>query len=216
MQGQRNPDLPAFVSAHLPPAPVNVLEVGCGAGELARALVAAGYAVTAIDPDAPEGPPFLRVTLEELSDTGPFDAVVAARSLHHLHDLASALDRICGLLAPGGALIVDDYAKERVDSPTAEWYHERRQALAQAGGKPAPESFEECLREWQEKEADIHTYATMRAELDARLRERFFAWIPYLYRELGEAVPERVEQELIDAGAIQATGFRYVGETAHV
>jgi len=35
---------------------------------------------------------------------------------------------------------------------------------------------------------------------------------PYLYRyRLHEAV-EPVERELIDRGAIQATGFRYVGE----
>jgi SAM-dependent methyltransferase len=214
MQAQRNRDLADFVTAHLPPPPARVLEVGCGSGELARALVDAGYEVTAIDPDAPDGPPFLRVTLEELEVTRPFGGVVTARSLHHLHDLAAALDKIQGLLVPGGALVVDDYAKERVDRPTADWYYERRQAIARSGGRAAPDSFDDCLREWREDEKDIHTYAAMRGELDARFRERFFAWVPYLFLELGKAAPREVEQSLIERGAIQATGFRYVGETS--
>jgi hypothetical protein len=39
-----------------------------------------------------------------------------------------------------------------------------------------------------------------------------FVWTHYLNRELGDAVDERAERALIEAGAIQATGFRYVGE----
>jgi ubiquinone/menaquinone biosynthesis C-methylase UbiE len=214
MHGQRNRDVLAFVTARLPAPPAQVLEVGCGSGALARALLAAGYEVTAIDPQAPDGPPFVRVTLEELETGDLFDAVVAAASLHHLHDLPAALDKISRLLVPGGLLIVDDYAKERVARPTAEWYYDRRQALAEAGGRTAAASFDECLRERQDDQADIHTYAAMRAELDRRFRERLFAWGPYLYAELGTAAPREVEQALIDEGAIQATGFRYVGETS--
>jgi hypothetical protein len=52
----------------------------------------------------------------------------------------------------------------------------------------------------------------MRRELDRRFEERHFVWTPYLNRELGDAVDERAERALIEAGAIQATGFRYVGE----
>ena len=78
MHAQRNRELAEFVTAHLPPPPARTLEVGCGSGALARALVEAGYEVAAIDPAAPHGPPFLRVTLEELEPSGSFDAVVAA------------------------------------------------------------------------------------------------------------------------------------------
>ena len=53
----------------------------------------------------------------------------------------------------------------------------------------------------------------MRTELDRHLEEqRFFVWTPCLNRELGKAIDGRAEQALIDAGAIQPTGFRYVGE----
>lgn len=207
-------DLDAFVLAHLQAVPARVLEVGCGQGALARALARDGHAVTAIDPQAPEGPLFRRVRLEELADPGPFDAVVASRSLHHVESLAPALDRIAALMAPGGVLVVNDFAKERLAGPTAEWYLERRRAMAAAGGKAAPSSLDACLREWEKDHSDLHGYEAMRAGLDARFRERFFAWVPYLHHELAEVVPEAAEQALIDAGTIRATGFRYVGETA--
>lgn len=207
-------NLEAFVLAHLPPVPARVLEVGCGAGALARALAHAGYAVTAIDPEAPEGPLFLRVTLEELADPGPFDAVVASLSLHHVENLVTALDRIEALLAARGVLVVNEFAKERLDRPTAAWYFGRRRALAAAHGAPAPGSIDECLREWENDHAALHGYEAMRAALDARFHERYFAWVPYLHHELAHVTSEAAEQELIDAGAIRATGFRFVGETA--
>ncbi len=44
-----------FVTEQLPSAPARVLEVGCGRGDLARAIAESGYEVVAIDPDAPGG-----------------------------------------------------------------------------------------------------------------------------------------------------------------
>lgn len=199
-----------FVLAHLPPAPARVLEVGCGKGDLARALAAAGHEVTAIDPQAPEGAPFRRVTLEDFAEPQRFDAVVASRSLHHLPGLGEAVDKIAALLRPGGTFVVNDFAKERLEGPTAEWYYDRRLALAASGGREAPGSFDACLHE---EHADIHAYADMRHELDRRFGERSFAWVPYLHEELGDVASEELERALVEAGAIQATGFRYVGET---
>src|SRR5918998_551621 len=88
------PALKEFVLSQLAAPPARVLEVGCGEGELARAMAGEGYEVVAIDPDAPEGPIFRRTTIEEFDDPGPFDAVVASRSLHHVHDLGGALDKL--------------------------------------------------------------------------------------------------------------------------
>ncbi len=195
-----------FVETHLPPAPGGVLEVGCGRGDLARAVDRLGYRVTAIDPEAPAGAIFQGVTLEQFPDPGPFDAVLANLSLHHIPDLGGALAKIQALLRPGGPLIVKEQAWERLDEPTARWYLEHR-ATSDAH---APASVERWLAEWEAHHADLHTFAAMRRELDQRFTERFFAWTPNLYAELGQEL-EPEERRLIEAGDIQATGFVYVG-----
>jgi SAM-dependent methyltransferase len=190
----------------MPPAPSRVLEVGCGDGRLARALDDLGHRVLAIDPAAPEGSIFQAVSLEEFADPGRFDAVVASRSLHHIHDLAGALSKLERLLVPGGRLIIVEHAFERLDERTAGWYLEKRRAR----GAHAPGSPQACLAEWEADHAGLHGCTAMRQELDLRFTERWFAWTPSLYLELGEGL-EREERRLIEAGSIQATGFEYVG-----
>jgi SAM-dependent methyltransferase len=185
-----------------------VLEVGCGRGKLARELARLGYQVTAIDPEAPVGDIFQAVAIEEFADPGPFDAVLANHSLHHIRDLRGALAKIARLLRPGGRLIVNEHAWDRLDEPTARWYLEQRAATHPDGAR----SVERCLAQWAADHAGLHTSTSMCTELYERFKERQFAWTPYLYRLLGDAVDARAEQVLIDAGAIQATGFRYVGE----
>jgi SAM-dependent methyltransferase len=194
-------DFAPFVLARLRPPPARVLEVGCGSGELARALSAARYDVTAIDPEAPEGEQFRRVSFEEFGEPGPFDAVIASRSLHHIHDLGAALDKVVGLLGPDGVFLLDEFAWDRMDEATAEWYYTRRS-----------EPVEGWRERWTEEHNGLHTYAAMRGELDERFRERSFAWLPYFYRDGHAGIDVSEERLLIDKGAIQATGFRYAGE----
>ncbi len=187
----------AFVLSRLPPPRARVLEVGCGAGELARALDVAGYDVTAIDPVAPKGPIFLRTRLEDFDDPGGFDAVVASRSLHHVHDLGGALDKLARL---AHLLVLDEFVWDRFDRATGEWYDTRRREP----GLPT-------AAEWEKRFQGLHGYEAMRTELRRRFSERFFSWEPYLYRYLHDPEAEEVERELIAAGRIQALGFRYVG-----
>jgi 2-polyprenyl-3-methyl-5-hydroxy-6-metoxy-1,4-benzoquinol methylase len=181
-----------FVLAELPRYPARVLEVGCGDGDLARSLAAAGYDVLAIDPEAPEGPFFRRATIEELDERGPFDAVVASRSLHHVEDLGVALDKIATLLRSGGALILDEFAWDGLNPRSA----------AEVGI-----DFEE----WREEHEGLHTSKAMLDELGTRFEQRSLSWEPYLHRESRQAVSEERERQLIDAGRLAPTGFRYVG-----
>src|SRR5574340_490303 len=94
----------AFARRHLPAPPARLLEVGCGDGRLALALAADGYDMVAIDPEAPEGEIFRRLSLEELDEPGAFDAAVASLSLHHVQDLESAATSLAALLRPEGTL----------------------------------------------------------------------------------------------------------------
>jgi SAM-dependent methyltransferase len=218
-----------FVLEQVGDPPARVLEVGCGEGELARTLARAGHRVTAIDPRAPEGPIFRRVRIEEFSDPGPFDYVVAILSLHHVEDLGSALDKIANLLRAGGALVVVEVAWDRFDEATAEWALERLPAATSSekpswlqrrcwewvrggqGGTRAP--AEAHFAGWAREEG-FHSSRRMRDELGLRFVERHFAWVPYLYPDLDEDTSEADESAAIEAGAINPTGFRYVGTAA--
>ena len=196
----------AYAKSQLPPAPARVLEVGCGReGGVAPALAAAGYDVLAIDPDAPEGPLYRRVTLEELDDAGPYDAVVAGRVLHHVDPLGSALDKL-SRLAP--LLVLDEFAWNHMDPATVEWYEAQHRVLRAAGREPkGPPN----LADWRAKHAGLHPYETLRAEVDARYDQVHFEWRPYFYRWLDGPATEQLEEALIAAGAIRPIGYRYAG-----
>jgi len=200
------PDFIDYVRAQLPPAPARVLEVGCGEeGGVAPALAAAGYEVLAIDPHAPEGPLYRRVSLEALDDPGLFDAAVAGRVLHHVDPLGPALDKLSGL-AP--LLILDEFARNRIDASARDWYRERYREVAPGPEVPhAPKNLEE----WEAAHRGLHPYAVLRRELDLRYDERDLSWGPYLYRWLRDAESMMLEERLIASGDLQPIGFRYTG-----
>lgn len=230
-----------FVLGRIGSAPARVLEVGCGEGELARVLAHAGHSVTAIDPQGPEGaserqpertpenPVFRRVGIEDHPDPGPFDYVVAVLSLHHVEDLGKALDKVAGLLPAGGALIVVEFAWERLEGATAEWALERLPAASPSGHtswlerccggrggerrrRDHGDQAEAHFAGWVEE--GFHDSRMMRGELQRRFVERWFEWVPYLYPDLADGVSEGDESTAIEAGNINATGFRYVGTVA--
>jgi ubiquinone/menaquinone biosynthesis C-methylase UbiE len=215
-----------FVLGQIGNSPIRVLEVGCGEGELALALARAGHSVTAIDPQASEGPIFRRTRIEEFTDSAQFDHIVAILSLHHVEDLGMALSNMADLLRAGGTLIVFEFAWDRIDEATAEWALERLpvaslsekpswlgcrcQEWARGGARETRAPAESYFAEWASEEG-FHSSRRIRDELGRRFVERFFEWVPYLYPDLREDVSESDESAAIEAGTINATGFRYVG-----
>jgi SAM-dependent methyltransferase len=163
--------------------------------------------MVAIDPEAPEGEIFRRTSLQGFADPDRFDAVIASRSLHHIPDLAGSLSKICGLLKPNGVVVINEHAWDRLDEATARWFLSHSAEADPA----APRSLERFLDWWKNEHQGLHGYSAMRSELDRHFVERFFEWGPYLYEEFNGAVEPSEEMGLIEAGAIQATGFRYVG-----
>ena len=208
-----------FVTEQLPPPPASVLEIGCGAlGGFVPALRDAGYRAAGVDPDAPEGPDYRRVEFERYQPPQPVDGAVASLSLHHVADLDLALDRLADLLAPGGVLVVVEWAWERFDEATARWAFARLAPPA-AGDEPGwlhrhqerwsatGQPWDHYVRAWAEQEG-IHPGEQVVAGLDARFNRRFQAERPYLFRGL-PATSEAEEQAAIDAGLIGAVGTRY-------
>lgn len=225
-----------FVLGWIGDPPAKVLEVGCGKGELARALARAGHSVIAIDPrapeQAPEGPVFRRERIEEFCELGPFDHVVASLSLHHVEDLGMALGKVADLLRAEGTLVVVEFAWDRIDEATAEWVLER---LPAASPSEKPSWLRRCCRGWTRGdeggmcdhgghteahfagwagEEGLHDSQRVRAELQRHFVERHFEWVPYLYPDLADGVSEADESVAIEVEAINATAFRYVGTPA--
>jgi hypothetical protein len=193
-----------FVLSQLPPAPARVLEVGCGAdGGVTPALAERGYDVLGVDPRAPVGPLFRQASFEE--HEGEYDAVVASRVLHHVDDVGVAFDRLVAL-AP--LLVLDEFAWERMDEPTIDWYERQWRLLAAVGADPHGPPR---LDEWRAEHGGMHPSGVLRAELEARYDERHFEWRPYLYRWLGGPATLALEESLIGAELIRALGYRYAG-----
>ena len=190
--------------ANLPEPPARVLEVGAGAGSLARALRAAGYDVLAIDPRA-EGDDVRPVAIADLDEpAGSFAAAVAIVSLHHIDPLEESCRRLGELVEPGGPLVIDEFDVAAFDVTAAAWWLEQRTAL----GDPPPKTAEELV---DEHRGHLHPLDRILAalepdfELGPPLRG---AW---LHRwNLGEAL-RGVEEDAIARGALPATGARLVG-----
>jgi SAM-dependent methyltransferase len=228
-----------FVLGRIGTSPARVLEVGCGEGELARALDRAGHSVTAIDPHLSvperegESPVFRSVGIEGFSGPGPFDHVVAVLSLHHVEDLTGAVEKVAGLLAAGGSLVVVEFAWDRMDGDTARWAARRLPETPSPGhaswlehcchgvphGVPCGEPHEghedhhgasaANVARWA-RQHGLHDSRTLREALSRRFVQTLFEWGPYLYADLDDT-SEADELEAIEAGEINATGFRYVG-----
>jgi SAM-dependent methyltransferase len=190
-------DVTAFVRATLPPPPARVLEVGAGDGELAAALVDAGYDVVAIDP-ASSGGLVRPVALHEL-DEAPFDAAVAVVSLHHVEPLEPSVRRLAELVRPGGKLVVDEIDVERLDERAVGWWQ------GHSGHEGDPTEIVGELR------GHLHSLELLRATLIDSFAHGEPVRGPYLYRWNLPPGLREPEERLIASGELPAVGARLVG-----
>jgi SAM-dependent methyltransferase len=193
------PDVHAYVRAALPAPPARVLEIGAGDGSLARALRAAGYDVTAVDPMAEPDSGVEPIPLHAVeAPPRHFDAAVAIVSLHHVVPLGESLRRLSEVLRHGARLVVDEMDLDAYDPRAAVWW---------LGHSQVEKDPHDMLAELQEHIIPV-----------SRIREELAAWFdlgepvpgPYLYRWKIDPALRSEEEQLIAEGAIPAVGKRFV------
>ena len=194
-------DLRAFVRANLPEPPARVLEVGAGAGSLARALRVAGYIVLAIDPRS-ESDDIRRVALADLDERA--EAAIAIVSMHHVDPLEQSCRRLGELVELGGTLVVDEFDVGTFDVVAAGWWLEQRAAL----GEPVSKTAEELVQEHRDH---LHPLDRILAALDPDFEFGPPVRGAWLHRwNLGDSL-RGVEEDAIARGQLPPTGARFVG-----
>ena len=206
-----------FVQAHLPPAPSRVLEIGCGpTGGFVPAMRKHGHDAVGVDPTAPSEPGYHPTEFEDHQPTGLADAIVACTSLHHVNNLEQVLDRAAAALAPGGVLVVVEWAYEKFDEATARWSFDRLPDSGEQGWLrshrqlwlASGQSWQAYLDDWARREG-LHSGPAIIQALQARFHTRLLTEAPYFFPDL-YPISEADEQAAADSGEIQATGIRYV------
>jgi SAM-dependent methyltransferase len=204
-----------------------VLEIGCGSGELAAELTHAGLAVSAIDSDAAavERARSLGVDARILNWPGEvdaqFDAVLFTRSLHHIHDLDGAVAAAVAAVRPGGRIIVEDFRAEGGTERSSRWFVEIAGELLESGAI-ASATLDE-LADKLETTAHEHELQSS-GVIERALRERlttdvedaayYFRYFePHLTEQTRADALLAAELELIERGAIDALGRRFVVST---
>ncbi len=228
----------AFILPYLSSPHMRILDVGCGDGLVASRLLAHGHTVVAID-ESPElvhtanalGVAAKVASWPSFADT-PFDVILFAASLHHIHPLAQAVEQAHCLLVPSGLVVVEDFAWSEIDPVTAEWFYGVVRLLATCQVlAPKEDSFASELAKsgggitcWQEShDHELHTVTAMWSALGTRFQQLSETSAPYLYRYLGPVLPENdmghglvsqvleLERRLAQLGTISLIGRRFVG-----
>lgn len=211
------------VRAELPAGPAQVTELGCGPlGGFVPRLCAAGYQAVGVDPAAPPGPWYHPVEFEHYAPPGPADAVLACTSLHHVAGLDEVLGLIQAALAPGGTLVVVEWARESFDEATARWCFGR---LPPDRGEPnwlhelctqwrdSGPPWDACCQSWAAAER-LHTGQDIVQALGRRFAaSKPVSYGPYFFPDLA-GTTEQDEQAAIDQGEIQPGRILYTGRRA--
>ena len=234
-------DLPAadtagFILAHVSSGG-RILEIGCGDGEVAAHLAAAGYRVVALDADRRSAARARRRGIDArwavwpaFRDPGTFDAVVFTRSLHHVDPIDAAVTHAAQVLVPGGRVVVEDFAFSDLRQHTIDWLVGILEVLDASGALRRPDkgfgwqilATRGTGLSWVASH-EGHSVTEMRQALAARFTLFADDAAPYLYRYLcpmlrrhrrRDAILARVrdlEMRAVATGVISPLGRRLVG-----
>ena len=110
-----------FLLSHIPQGVKTVLDVGCGAGQLAQTLLSAGYAVDCVSPSeflteetrkcVGDKCEIFECKYEDLETQKHYDLVMFVESFQYI-DLPKALANTSRFLNPGGHMLICDIFKK--------------------------------------------------------------------------------------------------------
>lgn len=215
-----------------------LLDIGAGRGLVAADLLKHGYQVTAIDASdqavllaAANNVTVIKATISTFSSTARFDAALLSMVAHHIHPLDQALDKLKTLLKPEGQVLLEDFAIEEADEPTAGWYYQTLAAIDAAELLDHPyridlkSALNDPVKAWWRYHSDDHHSFNEGNMIQKLMRERFeiihSERRPYFYRYLASACTEKsgrdfgakfyeVESDLIRANRIKPLGLRVI------
>lgn len=136
----------AKLFGYLPDGPLRILDIGGGAGETAKKLLALGHRVEIVVPSAflaarcretAKGAVVHETTFEGFTGTGPFDLCLFSESFQYI-PLSESLPKCARLLAPGGKVLIADCFR----TPA---YQSREAHGPQPGGGHHLSSFEAAV-----------------------------------------------------------------------
>ena len=136
----------AKLFGYLPAGPLRILDIGGGAGETAKKLLALGHSVEIVVPSAflagrcrqnAPGAVVHECMLEAFAGTGPFDLCLFSESFQYI-PLTESLPICARLLAPGGTVLIADCFR-------TEAYQGRRKHGPQPGGGHQLAAFRAAL-----------------------------------------------------------------------
>jgi len=131
---------------YLPKGPLRILDIGGGAGETARKLLALGHSVDIVVPspflaarcrETAPGATVHECMFEEYSGQGPFDLCLFSESFQYI-PMVDSLPKCARLLAPGGQILIADCFR-------TEAYQGRAVHGPQAGGGHRLAAFRDRL-----------------------------------------------------------------------
>jgi SAM-dependent methyltransferase len=213
-----------------------ILEVGCGAGELAACLSKDGFTVVAIDSDPDSIAATRELGVDSRLATWPdfaddlFDAILFTQSLHHIHPLDRSVRHAADSLTDRGRIIVEDFAYDSADEKTLRWFRSAIGLIRAAGvlvegddavGKTLSKA--QTLEAWQQNhDHDLHTAAKIEAELEKTFGHIISENAAYYFRYVANgmvatdrrnAIVQAIagqEETLAADGSIVALGRRFV------
>ncbi len=131
---------------YLPPGPLRILDIGGGAGETAKKLLALGHSVEIVVPspflaarcrETAKGAVVNECIFEAFQGAGPYDLCLFSESFQYI-PLTESLPKCARLLAPGGQVLIADCF--RTDA-----YKGRDAHGAQPGGGHRIAAFREAV-----------------------------------------------------------------------